>query len=105
MPGNKPVIMQVLDKKTIEHIASLARHHISGVEAQEYSQQLTKVLNYFEQISKVDTNSVEPLVTPTDIKSYWREDSVAKNTNAEDILANAPQRTGNLFTVPPVVGG
>ncbi|MGE0632274.1 MAG: Asp-tRNA(Asn)/Glu-tRNA(Gln) amidotransferase subunit GatC [Pseudobdellovibrionaceae bacterium] len=93
----------MINKETVEHIAKLARLEISDNEAREYSDQLTKILEYFNQISKVDTKGVEPLVTPSEMETYWREDVVIKETTAEDIVANAPARSGNLFKVPPVV--
>ncbi len=93
----------MIDQKTIEHIAKLARLYVSDQEAKAYSQQLSKVLDYFEQISKVKTDGVEPLVTPSDVQSFWRADVAKKELSAEELVANAPQKTGNLFTVPPVV--
>lgn len=93
----------MIDKKTIEHIAKLARLHITEAEAAEYSAQLEKVLHNFEQIVKVDTAGVEPLITPTEIEAYWREDEAKKDFTAEEMTANAPSRAGNLFKVPPVV--
>jgi aspartyl-tRNA(Asn)/glutamyl-tRNA(Gln) amidotransferase subunit C len=93
----------MIDQKTISHIAKLARLYITDEEAKLYGEQLSKVLGQFEQISKVDTTQIEPLVTPTDIESFWREDQVKKELSAEEIVENAPQKTGNLFTVPPVV--
>ena len=93
----------VIDKKTIEHIAKLARLRISDEDAQLYGEQLSKVLGHFEQIAKVKTEGIEPLVTPSDVKSFWRADVAKKELTAEEIIANAPQKTGNLFTVPPVV--
>ena len=93
----------MIDQKTISHIAKLARLYITDEEAKLYGEQLTKVLTQFEQISKVNTETVEPLVTPTDIESFWREDAVVKEVSAEEMVENAPQKTGNLFTVPPVV--
>lgn len=93
----------MIDKKTIEHIAKLARLHISEAEAAEYSAQLEKVLHNFEQIVKVDTAGVEPLITPTEIEAYWREDEAKQDFTAEEMTANAPSRAGNLFKVPPVV--
>ena len=93
----------MIDKKTIEHIAKLARLHITEEEAQEYSTQLAKALGHFEQISKVDTSGVEPLVTPTEMDAYWREDVALQEYSAEEMTANAPDRAGNLFKVPPVV--
>ncbi len=93
----------MIDKKTIEHIAKLARLHVTEEEAQEYSLQLAKALAHFEQIAKIDTTGVEPLITPTEIESYWREDVVKQEFSAEEMTANAPSKAGNLFKVPPVV--
>lgn len=93
----------MIDKKTIEHIAKLARLKITEAEAAEYSVQLEKVMQNFEQISKVDTAGVEPLITPTEIEVYWREDLVNQNFTSDELVANAPSKSGNLFKVPPVV--
>jgi aspartyl-tRNA(Asn)/glutamyl-tRNA(Gln) amidotransferase subunit C len=94
---------KMIDKKQIEHIAKLARIQLRPDEIESYSHQLSKALNYFEQISKLNTDGVEPLVTPTEIEPLLRADEVKKELSAEEIVAGAPQRTGNLFTVPPVV--
>jgi aspartyl-tRNA(Asn)/glutamyl-tRNA(Gln) amidotransferase subunit C len=93
----------MLDKKEIAHIAKLSRLAVTDQEAEEYAQQLSKALGYFEQISKVPTNNVEPLITPSEIAPMWREDEARHELSAEEIVANAPQKTGHLFTVPPVV--
>lgn len=93
----------MIDKKTIQNIAKLARLHVSEEEADGYSQQLTQVMDYFEKISKIDTTGVEPLVTPVDIDVHWREDVVVQEHTAEEMVENAPARAGNLFKVPPVV--
>ncbi|QDK36149.1 Asp-tRNA(Asn)/Glu-tRNA(Gln) amidotransferase subunit GatC [Bdellovibrio sp. NC01] len=93
----------MIDKKTIEHIAKLARLHITDEEANEYSAQLEKVLHNFEKIANIDTNNVEPLITPTEIEVYWRPDEAKQEFSAEEMTANAPARAGNLFKVPPVV--
>lgn len=93
----------MIDKKTIEHVAKLARLHITDDEAQEYSEQLGKALAHFNQISAVNTAGIEPLVTPTEIEVNWREDVLEKEFSAEEMTANAPSRAGSLFKVPPVV--
>jgi len=43
------------------------------------------------------------LVTPSDVNVFWREDISHKELSSEEIVANAPEKTGHLFTVPPVV--
>lgn len=93
----------MIDKKTIQNIAKLARLKISEEEANDYSQQLTQAMDFFEKIAKVDTTDVEPMVTPTEMAVYWREDVVVQEHTADEMVANAPARAGKLFKVPPVV--
>jgi len=94
----------MIDQKTILHMAQLARLKITPEEAVHYGEQLTKVLNHFDQISGIDTTGVEPLITPTDIAVHLREDADKQTYTVEQMLENAPDRMGNLFKVPPVVG-
>ena len=93
----------MIDEKTIQHIAKLARLKVSPEDAAEYGVQLTKVLNHFQQISQINTDGVEPLVTPSDIKFYTRPDESRQALSTSEMLANAPDKAGNLFKVPPVV--
>jgi aspartyl-tRNA(Asn)/glutamyl-tRNA(Gln) amidotransferase subunit C len=93
----------MIDQKTIQHIAKLARLKITEAEAATYSDQLTKVLSHFEKISAISTEGVEPLVTPSEIEFYARPDVVKKENTADEMVANAPEKAGNLFKVPPVV--
>ena len=93
----------MIDRKALEHIAHLAKLHVTETEAQEFAAQLSKAMGYFDQISKVETKGIDPLVTPSEVEAYWRPDEAKKELTAEEIVANAPAKTGNLFTVPPVV--
>ena len=98
----------MIDEKKIMHIAKLARLKIDSKEAAHYGEQLTKVLNHFDQISKIDTTSVEPLISPLEVDFFneetFRADVVQNLFTAEEMLQNAPDRMGTLFKVPPVVG-
>lgn len=93
----------MIDEKTIQHIAKLARLKISPEDAVEYGDQLSKVLNHFQQISQIDTTGVEPLVTPSDIDFHTRPDESKHTLTTAEMLSNAPEKAGNLFKVPPVV--
>ena len=93
----------MIDLKTVERIAHLARLEVSPAQAQEFSEQLSKILGYFEQISKLDTKNIEPLVTPSEIESFWRDDEQIIKHASEDMVANAPDKVGHLYKVPPVV--
>ncbi len=98
----------MIDEKKIMHIAKLARLKISTSEAAHYGDQLAKVLSHFDQISKIDTTNIEPLVSPLEVDFFGpdslREDIAVSSFKAEEMLENAPDKMGNLFKVPPVVG-
>lgn len=93
----------MIDRKALEHIATLARLQLTDKEATELSEQLSKVLGHFEQISQIKTEGVEPMVTPSEIQAFWREDELKKEFTADEMTQNAPDRLGHLFKVPPVV--
>jgi aspartyl-tRNA(Asn)/glutamyl-tRNA(Gln) amidotransferase subunit C len=92
-----------LDAETLKKMAHLSRLELSDAETNQLGKDLGKVLNFFNQIAEVNTNGVEPMVTPVEIESYLREDEKNNEIKTEEIMANAPSRAGNLFKVPPVV--
>jgi aspartyl-tRNA(Asn)/glutamyl-tRNA(Gln) amidotransferase subunit C len=94
-----------LDLATVQKVANLARLKISDAEAMAIAGQLSAVLENFKQLAAVDTTGIEPLVTPTDLSIRLREDEAVVEKDVEAFIANAPARSGNLFKVPPVVGG
>lgn len=93
----------MVDKKDIEKLAHLARLKVDEIQAEEFAQQLSKILDYFKDIAEVPTQNIEPLVTPSDMEAYWREDEAHQDLSADEMLSNAPDRVGRLLKVPPVV--
>ena len=87
----------------IDSVAKLARLTLTEEESKAFTEQFDSILNYFEQIKNVDTSNVEPMVTPTDIALYLREDEVKEWEGSSQVLEEAPETSGQLFKVPPVV--
>ena len=87
----------------VQKVADLARMELTTEEKKQYQSQLKSILKYFEELSQIDTEQIEPLVTPTDIELVYREDKAETILSVEEALMNAPERAGNLFKVPPVV--
>lgn len=92
-----------MDIETLKKIAFLSRLELNENEIHQQVENLNKVLNFFNSVSEVNTQNVEPLITPTHIDSFWRNDQVDKKISTEDLLESAPDRAGNLYKVPPVV--
>ena len=87
----------------VKKVAHLARLQINNSEEAGYQAQMTAIFKYFEEIAAVDTKGVEPMITPTEIELVYREDKKEIVQTVEEALSNAPERSGNLFKVPPVV--
>jgi len=92
-----------MKKEELRHIATLARLEMEDEELELFSEQLSQIIQYFGELKKLDTEGVEPLVTPTEIEYWMREDVVHDSLSTEDVLRNAPDKRGHLFKVPPVV--
>lgn len=91
-----------LTLEAVQKVAQLSRLKLTDQELAAIQTQLSAVLENFEQIAQVNTEGVRPLVTPTDMPQTLRPD-VVETFDSEKILANAPEKAGRLFKVPPVV--
>ena len=95
----------MISEAEVTRVAFLARLSLSTEETKKLAEQLSSVLQAFEHVSKINTDGIEPMVTPTDIEQFWRADRAEQIHQAsEAAMQNAPESVGNLFKVPPVVG-
>jgi aspartyl-tRNA(Asn)/glutamyl-tRNA(Gln) amidotransferase subunit C len=83
-------------------IAHLARLELTDAELQTISRQLSDILDYIQQLNKVDTEGVEPLAHPLPIQNVFRPDEPAPSLTVDEALANAPRRIGPFYGVPAV---
>lgn len=92
-----------LDKDTVKNIAFLARIKVSDEDLELLAGELSNIIGWVEQLSEVDTEGVEPMTSVADMDLFRREDSVSDGGISEKVLANAPDREGDFFTVPKMV--
>ncbi len=92
-----------INEDLIRQIAKLAKLTISEDEITQYLPHMKKVIAHFSELELLNTDDIEPLITPTDLKSYLRDDMVEKNITTEELLSGAPSSSGQLFQVPPVI--
>jgi len=92
-----------IDQKTVAKIAHLARIRIPAEEQQQLAGELGKILDWIAQLDEVDVAGVEPLASVNDAALRRREDVVNDGGKTGDILANAPAKTADFFTVPKVI--
>lgn len=92
-----------LDEATVAKIAHLARIHVPRQDLKPLSGELSKILDWVEQLGEVDTEGVAPMTSVVAMQARWRKDEVTDGGCAEDVLANAPEAQHGFFTVPKVV--
>ena len=92
-----------LDRSSVRRIAKLARIRVDEVQVEALRVELNSILGWIEQLEEVNTDGVEPLTGGTTIALRLREDVVSDGGLTEAVLANAPDRDGDYFTVPKVV--
>ncbi len=93
-----------IDINTVVKIAHLAHLKIPPQQQQSVAGDLNKILAWVGQLDEVNVEGVEPLANVNDGSLGWREqDVVTDGDKPQDILANAPSKTADFFTVPKVV--
>jgi aspartyl-tRNA(Asn)/glutamyl-tRNA(Gln) amidotransferase subunit C len=89
--------------KDVEHIAKLANLEFTDAEKEKFTHQLNQILEYVEQMNKLDTSHVEPLSHVIELSNVFRADEVKQGVSTEEALKNAPSKTEKFFKVPKVI--
>ncbi|MFC1593204.1 Asp-tRNA(Asn)/Glu-tRNA(Gln) amidotransferase subunit GatC [Candidatus Omnitrophota bacterium] len=92
-----------LSREEVLHIALLARMGLTDTEVDKFSEQLSHILEYFEVLQEVDTTSVSPTAQSINLQNVMRVDKVAPSLLPSQVLANAPKREEDLFSVRAVL--
>ena len=87
----------------VRKIAHLARLNLSEGEIVLYGPQLSRILDFIEQMNQVDTSKVEPLAHPLDLSQPLRTDTVSEPNLRDKYQKIAPQVEAGLYLVPKVI--
>ena len=94
-------------KIDVKKVAKLANLELTTEEEEKYSQQLSKILDYIEQLNEVNTEGVEPTYNVSGLtaggSNVMRPDEVGDCTISQDeALQNAPQKKDGFFVTKGV---
>lgn len=94
-----------ITKQDVEYVARLARLELNEQEKERYTRQLESILEYIEQLNKLDTENVASTSHVLSLKNVWREDKVVKTSDEqrEKILNNSPESENDFFKVKKVI--
>ena len=83
----------------VRHVAELARLGLADDEMERLTGELSKILDYIDQLEQLDTSAVEPTAQVGGLVDIFREDRVEESLPVEAALANAPAAGDGYFRV------
>jgi aspartyl-tRNA(Asn)/glutamyl-tRNA(Gln) amidotransferase subunit C len=97
--------MAKLTRDDVLHLAQLARISLSNDEVDEFSEELSAILQYVEQLSSVDVSGLQLTNQVTGLTNVMREDVVRDYGYApQDLLKNVPKVQDNQLKVKRMIG-
>ena len=91
-----------ISKEEVLHVARLARLALTDEEVERLTEELGAILDAVGIVAELDLADVPPTSHPLDLVNVWDEDEPRASLPLEDVFANAPDREGDHFRVPPV---
>ena len=92
-----------LSIEEVEHIAQLARLHLTVEEKERYREQLSDILAHVAKLQELDTADVVPMSAVVAERSPLRPDEPGETLSKAALLENAPLAETAQFRVPIVL--
>ena len=92
-----------LTPEDVKKIAHLARLNLSEHDIAVYTPQLSHMLEFIEQMNKIDTSAISPLAHSLDAAQRLRADHVTEENLRDKFQGIAPQVEAGLYLVPKVI--
>lgn len=93
----------MLSQDEVRWIAHLARLECSKEELHLFTAQLNTIIEHVNKLETVEITGVEPLSHPLDRQNVFRADELRPSFPVDEMLANAPCRQGDFYSVPAVL--
>lgn len=93
----------MIDRKTVTHIAKLARLGLKEEEIDVLGQQLSVILEHIAILQEADVSGVSPTAHASRLQNVMREDTPRPSYAPEVLLANAPAQEDNCLKVRAVL--
>ncbi|HEX5028332.1 MAG TPA: Asp-tRNA(Asn)/Glu-tRNA(Gln) amidotransferase subunit GatC [Gaiellaceae bacterium] len=90
-----------ISRDEVLHVARLARLALTDEEIERLTGELGAILDAVGVVAELDLADVPPTSHPLDLVNVWAEDEPRPSLLLDDVFANAPDRDGDHFRVPP----
>jgi len=96
--------MANLTRRDVEHVAHLARLGLTVEELSRLEGQLNHILDQYAVLAELATDHIPPTAQTIEVENILRDDIVTPSLDVDDALAGAPERSGDHFVVPAILG-
>ena len=91
----------MINLKEIKNIAELSYLNISEEEVQKYTQELSKIIDFFAVLKKIDTKEVKPLLGSSDLEDVIFRDNPAI-CHGDSIIERVPGKQDHYIKTKAV---
>ena len=95
--------MKRISSDEVKKVAQLARLELNESEIQQHAQQLEKILDYINQLEKINTDNIPCTTRAIEVVNVLRKDQKKDYENSEELLDLAPSRESKFFKVPKII--
>ena len=92
-----------IEKNQVKKVAKLSRISLDESKVESLSKDLNSIINFVEQLNKLDTKDTKPLSSVIDKTLKPRNDKVDDGKIKSQILKNSPNKNEDFFIVPKVI--
>ena len=92
-----------INQNVISKLARLSKLKFNEDEMKLISNDLSKMLDFINQLQDLDTEGIDPLIHMNEEINNWREDKVQGMISQGEALSNSPVKDGTYFKLPKVL--
>jgi len=92
-----------VDDDLIVKLSKLAKLKFDEKSAEKMKAELSKIIEFVNAISKIDTQNIEPLIYMSEETNTLRADKIENEISQKDALKNAPQKDSDYFKLPTIL--
>ena len=94
-----------LTRSQVQHVAKLARLGLTEAETEQYTEQLSRILEHVDSLNRLDTGNVPPTYHAVALQNVLRADKPHQSLDREKLLSQAPAAEAGCFKVPKITEG
>ena len=92
-----------IKKSEIAYISSLSKLKMEDIEIDNFTRQISDILEMIQQLEKINTDYIEPMAHPLNMSQRLRMDVVTEENQRDLYQENAVEFEQGFYKVPKVI--